>query len=124
MQRCANLPNSVATMYRGDIIKIQATSYEPLVYGHTAAVCGVAWHPKKHHCFVSVADDCHVLYWNAELRQLIAKCTMGASVTGRSVAIGPDGLHVAIGCVDGGLRVLLLENAGSLPLSSEARSTH
>jgi WD40 repeat protein len=106
---------------RGDIIRIRNSSYEPLIYGQSADCCGLAWHPKHHHHYITVANSGHVCYWNAELRQLIAKCCMGPGIVSKAVAISPKGEHVAIGCGDGSLRVLQLDCSPNLPLSSEAR---
>jgi WD40 repeat protein len=101
---------------------IQNAAFEPLIYGHAADACGLAWHPLQHHHFATAADSCHVFYWNSDLRQLIAKCSLGIGVAARSVCFSPRGEHIAVGCADGSLRVISMECGAKPPLSEEVPS--
>jgi len=101
---------------------IQAnSSYEPLVYGHMADAWGLAWHPRDHHLFATAADSSHVFYWNGRLRQLVAKCSMGPQMRARALCFSPIARHLAVGCADGTLKVLLVDCGSQPPLSEEVR---
>jgi WD40 repeat protein len=55
---------------------LKGDTYEPLVYGHAAHAWTAAWHPRSHHLVATGADDGTVCLWNAQLRQLIARCSL------------------------------------------------
>lgn len=94
------------------------SSYEPLIYSHMASAEGLAWHPTLHHHYATSCDSSHVFYWNASLRQLVAKCSIGRGMRARALAFSPSGAHLAVGCACGTLKVILVD-CGALPALSQ-----
>eukprot|EP00899_Mesostigma_viride_P025393 jgi/Mesvir1/6038/Mv00777-RA.4 len=85
----------------------QARPPSVLVYGHSADVYAVAAHPvlRKAHLFVTASDAGRVFVWDAVKRRLLRTAVVGKGGV-RSVDISPDGTHVALGLLGGGLQIL------------------
>eukprot|EP00644_Phytophthora_capsici_P007700 jgi/Phyca11/20798/fgenesh1_pg.PHYCAscaffold_72_\ len=76
-------------------------------------LCGLAVHPCKRAQFATAGDDGVVRLWDAATRSLLAfhrwssasEFTMGSDGL-RALAFSTDGKHLAVGAVDGAVRVL------------------
>eukprot|EP00798_Chlamydomonas_sp_ICE-L_P018393 gene18393-24865_t len=97
----------IAGTGRCEIWEITKDVPEPLIQGHTGTVNGIAFHPKKPHKFATTCDSNNVNLWNGRRRQLIARVNLG--VSSRGIAFSPNGAHLAVGCVTGAIKVLLVE---------------
>ena len=76
-----------------------------LVYGHSADVYGLAWHPDPSKMVYATASEAGRVYvWDAKRRKILYSVAMGAKC--RSVAFSPDGKHIAVGMRDGGLKIV------------------
>ena len=79
-----------------------------LIYGHVADLYGCAFHPNQPHKFATVCESSNVFVWNAKKRQLLSKVSVKAKA--RMACISPNGLHLAVGCAGGRMRVLMFDD--------------
>ena len=93
-----------------------AWAMEVLIYGHTADLYGLCWHPAIPTVFATAAESNRVFIWDAEDRVVLATCGVGFPC--RSVAFSPNRIdagdgspahHLAIGGKMGRLRVLAVQ---------------
>jgi len=90
-----------------DVIEVvRSRGDEPvsLVDGSVGDISGVCWLPKRPTRFATASADGMVQIFCAAKRQLVAKVGLGLPAT--CVDFSPDGLTMAVGCIDGTLRVL------------------
>lgn len=80
------------------------TAVKTLIYGHTADLYGIAWHPLRPNVFATACESERVFVWDAEARELLRTCSIGYK--GRSCAFSSDGKHLAVGTRSGRVRVL------------------
>ena len=93
-----------------------AWAMEVLIYGHTADLYGLCWHPALPTVFATAAESSRVFIWDAEDRVVLATCGVGFAC--RSVAFSPNRIdagdgspthHLAVGGKAGRLRVLAVQ---------------
>mmetsp|Transcript_32689 Transcript_32689/g.92738 ORF Transcript_32689/g.92738 Transcript_32689/m.92738 type:complete len:986 (+) Transcript_32689:227-3184(+) len=77
---------------------------EMLIEGHSADVYGLAMSPHHPHIFATASDCTKVAIWDSSRCRNLRLVEVGK--VARSVAWSPDGRQLAIGCRDGGLKVL------------------
>ena len=82
----------------------QTTSVNTLIYGHTADLYGIAWHPLRPNVFATACESERIFVWDAAKRELQRTCSIGYK--GRSCAFSSDGKHLAVGTRSGRVRVL------------------
>ncbi|CAG9464667.1 unnamed protein product [Pedinophyceae sp. YPF-701] len=90
-----------------DVLEVPGDGDEapaPLVDGHRADLHHVAFHPKRGHKYATACESGVVSFWDARRRQLLAKVNIGLPAC--AVDFSPNGLHLAIGCGEGSVRVL------------------
>ena len=81
-----------------------ASSSRVLVNGHSSDLYSVAWSPTEAATYATASEGETVNVWCAERRVLKRAVSLGNKA--RSVAFSPDGAHLAVGCVNGGVHVL------------------
>ncbi|GIL85815.1 hypothetical protein Vretimale_19546 [Volvox reticuliferus] len=78
---------------------------EVLVYGQQADIYGLAANPTFPHVYATCCDSDKVTVWSAVSRKPIRIVSLGGLVA-RGCAFSPDGQQLAVGCTNGGIKVL------------------
>ncbi|KAG2487374.1 hypothetical protein HYH03_013944 [Edaphochlamys debaryana] len=78
---------------------------EVLVYGQQADLYGLATNPAFPHVYATCCDSDKVTVWSSATRKPVRIVSMGGLVA-RSCAFSPDGQQLAVGCGNGGVKVL------------------
>ena len=95
-------------MARGVVALVDGKTGKPLGEartGHCAHVYGLTTHPTDPNLFMTVGEDCFLCLWDLRTMRCLKRRTLFAA--GKSVAISPDGSHVAVGMFNG--VVLIIE---------------
>ncbi|KAE9207415.1 hypothetical protein PF004_g17034 [Phytophthora fragariae] len=108
--------SEVCELVEGGSSRTQEKDWRLHVYvrGHAhGQLCGLAVHPSKRAQFASAGDDGVVRLWDAATRSLLgfhcwesASEFAGGSDELRALAFSADGKHLAVGTIDGVVRVL------------------
>jgi hypothetical protein len=72
--------------------------------GHCAHVYGLTTHPTDPNLFMTVGEDCFLCLWDLRTMRCVKRRALFAP--GKSVAISPDGSHVAVGMFNGVVLIL------------------
>lgn len=115
-------PHVIVGTSNCEIHLVSGAEHKPLIYAHAAHAYACAWNPKHQHQYVTSSKEGVLCLWNAELRQIIAKCALTPRTPARSLCFSPGGRHLAVGCGDNSLKVLLAECPGEPPMSSHVFS--
>uniref|UniRef100_A0A061QZA5 Echinoderm microtubule-associated 6 n=1 Tax=Tetraselmis sp. GSL018 TaxID=582737 RepID=A0A061QZA5_9CHLO len=75
-----------------------------LIEGHSADVNGLAMSPTHAHIFATACESPKIAIWDISRRKNLRLVEIGRAAS--SVAWSPDGKQLAIGCLEGGLKVL------------------
>ncbi|PNH12141.1 Echinoderm microtubule-associated protein-like 6, partial [Tetrabaena socialis] len=78
---------------------------EVLVYGQQADLYGLAVNPAFPHVYATCCDSDKLTVWSAATRKPIRIVSLGGLVA-RGCAFSPDGQLLAVGCTNGGIKVL------------------
>ncbi|KAG2444303.1 hypothetical protein HXX76_001060 [Chlamydomonas incerta] len=78
---------------------------EVLVYGQQADLYGLATNPAFPHVYATCCDSDSVTVWSSVTRKPIRIVSLGGLVA-RGCAFSPSGQQLAVGCANGGIKVL------------------
>ena len=77
---------------------------EVLIFGHTSDLYGCAFNPVVPTQYVTACDSSKVFLWDVKERWLQKVFEVGSAA--RAAAFSPDGAHLAVGLVDGRIKVI------------------
>ena len=79
-----------------------------LIHGQPRDAYGLAAFsgPKDGALFATCCDTDEVFVWDAEQKRLVLSVRLGQGLKARAVGVSPDGRLIAVGCTNGGLKVL------------------
>ena len=75
-----------------------------LIFGHTSDLYGCAFNPVVPTQYVTACDSSKVFLWDVKERWLQKVFEVGSAA--RAAAFSPDGAHLAVGLVDGRIKVI------------------
>ena len=107
------LGTKASEIYEIDLLTTDKNLYR-LCQGHydeRSETWGLCAHPTRQK-FYTVGDDMTARLWDAKSKRLESMVYLGKKA--RSVAVRPDGGHVAVGCYDGHVKILSADLASEI----------